>query len=280
MASSVRWGLGVAACVAIYASLLACGLSRHQHALLSTGKPIPTKSGFAEQAWPLSRPSTYDVAVVLGHALDRNGRPSRVLAERVDRAVELLKRGVVKHILFRCDCRIRMVRSGLSQQTSWCSHPCLVLGYSGGHDGNGLRGRPSEAESMLRYALSDPQVPSPEDPTWMLEEGSTSTRTNALLSLEMAKERGLHSIVLVTSGFHQFRSERVFRRVAKDKFNSDGIPLQVHVVELPHEQTNLWASKESDMHVGDVGTREVFVAQLNWFREIAAIVYYFARGWL
>jgi len=196
----------------------------------------------------MQRASTYDVAVVLGHALDRNGRPSRVLAERVDRAVELLKRGVVKHVLF-----------------------------SGGHDGDGLRGRPSEAESMLRHALSDPQVPATEDPTWLLEEGSTSTRTNALLSLEMAKERGLHSVVVVTSGFHQFRSERVFRRVAKDMVKGDGIPLHVHVVDLPDEQTHLPILQETDMHLG---TREVFVAQLNWFREIAAIVYYFVRGWL
>jgi len=130
---------------------------------------------------------------------------------------------------------------------------------------------------MLRHALSDPQVPATEDPTWLLEEGSTSTRTNALLSLEMAKERGLHSVVVVTSGFHQFRSERVFRRVAKDMVKGDGIPLHVHVVDLPDEQTHLPILQETDMHLG---TREVFVAQLNWFREIAAIVYYFVRGWL
>eukprot|EP00959_Pyramimonas_sp_CCMP1952_P361739 7575924-Pyramimonas_sp.AAC.1 len=93
----------------------------------------------------------------------------------------------------------------------------------------------------------------------------------------MAKERGLYSAVVVTSGFHQFRSERVFRRVAKELSDSDGIPLQIHVVDLPDEQTHLQVSKENDMQAG---SREVFVAQLNWFREIAAIVYYFARNWL
>jgi vancomycin permeability regulator SanA len=87
--------------VVLYASLVASGLSRLQHALLATGKPIPNKGAYSAQQWPMQRSTTYDVAVVLGHALDRNGRPSRVLAERIDRAVDLFNRGVVKHVLFR-----------------------------------------------------------------------------------------------------------------------------------------------------------------------------------
>eukprot|EP00976_Prorocentrum_cordatum_P076168 1182192-Prorocentrum_minimum.AAC.1 len=72
----------------------------------------------------MQRASTYDVAVVLGHALDRNGRPSRVLAERVDHAVELLKRGVVKHVLFRSGVCVRNgFAPGRRARREWPSWP-------------------------------------------------------------------------------------------------------------------------------------------------------------
>ena len=121
---------------------------------------------------------------------------------------------------------------------------------------------------MLRHALRDPKLPANEDPTWLLEERSTSTRTNALLSLELVKERGLHSVVVVTSGFHQYRSERVFKRVAKDMGNKYGMQFQIHIVDFP-----------DDIQV-EGNNSDLLVAQLNWFRELAAIVYYFTRGWL
>jgi uncharacterized SAM-binding protein YcdF (DUF218 family) len=86
--------------------------------------------------------------------------------------------------------------------------------------------------------------------------------------------------VVVTSGFHQFRSGRVFRRVAKGLADEDGVPFQLRVVDVPNEQIRQRTPQESGMVVEGHRTKELIVAQLNWFRELLAISYYFVRGWL
>ena len=50
---------------------------------------------------------------------------------------------------------------------------------------------------------------------WVLEESSTSTRENALFTLEECRRRGWSRVAVVTNRFHQFRAERVFRKAAK-----------------------------------------------------------------
>ncbi len=70
--------------------------------------------------------------------------------------------------------------------------------FSGAHPGGGLRGSVSEANAMVdhgRQLLADQRgktgkegPPLPEG--WHKEEASTSTRENAMYSLQMAKERG------------------------------------------------------------------------------------------
>ncbi len=52
---------------------------------------------------------------------------------------------------------------------------------------------------------------------WLLEEASTSTRTNALYALDMAQSYSMKTIVLVTSPFHQWRSYYVFRKVLHER---------------------------------------------------------------
>lgn len=52
--------------------------------------------------------------------------------------------------------------------------------------GGGLRGR-SEAAAMEAYAAE--LAARPREGKWLLEEESTSTRENALFSLEMARQR-------------------------------------------------------------------------------------------
>jgi hypothetical protein len=70
--------------------------------------------------------------------------------------------------------------------------------------------RRSEARSMLEYALrTRERIPAYGDPAWLLEERSTSTRTNAVESLAMVRASGMRSVALVTSEFHQFRAGKL-----------------------------------------------------------------------
>jgi vancomycin permeability regulator SanA len=80
--------------LALYAWLLTQGLSRWQHALLEVGEPL----------------ASGDVAVVLGHTLDKADMPSEALERRIDAGLQLLRNTSVGAVLF-----------------------------SGGHDGSGLR---------------------------------------------------------------------------------------------------------------------------------------------
>jgi uncharacterized SAM-binding protein YcdF (DUF218 family) len=79
----------------------------------------------------------------------------------------------------------------------------------------GARARRSEAEAMLHYAVSRDGVPGKEASVWLLEDRSTSTRTNAIESLKMVRERKLRSVVVVTSEFHQWRAARTFRVITR-----------------------------------------------------------------
>ncbi len=60
--------------------------------------------------------------------------------------------------------------------------------FTGGHPGGGVRSR-SEAAAMLEYAERIAHGGLPADVV-VLEEASTSTRTNALLSIPIMVERG------------------------------------------------------------------------------------------
>lgn len=93
---SMAWARATlpAVAMALYGCLLSQGLSRWQHGLLEVGEPL----------------ASGDVAVVLGHALDREGTPSYALQRRIDAGLQLLRKGSVGAVLF-----------------------------SGGHDGSGLR---------------------------------------------------------------------------------------------------------------------------------------------
>mmetsp|Transcript_18597 Transcript_18597/g.35924 ORF Transcript_18597/g.35924 Transcript_18597/m.35924 type:complete len:153 (+) Transcript_18597:667-1125(+) len=149
-----------------------------------------------------------------------------------------------------------------------------------------LISRPSEADSMLRYALMDNEAPSGEDPAWILEEHSTSTRTNALYSLAKLRDRDLHSIVLVTSEFHQFRAARVFRVAALELAArlGDAKPIRVHVVDMSSiswgEQRERYLQGSLEGGVSYEMLLEEMLHHFNFARELAAIVYYFVRGWI
>ena len=95
----------------------------------------------------------------------------------------------------------------------------------------------------------------------MLREGaSSSTRTNALYSLQLLRESDVEPqrLVVVTSRFHALRSALVFKRVL-----SDAGLTAVDVVTLP-------VAAEHERHA----------RQLDFWRELAAIALYWVMGWL
>jgi len=68
---------------------------------------------------------------------------------------------------------------------------------------------------------------------WVLEESSTSTRENALYSLQECRRRGWARVAVVTNRFHQFRAKRVFEvaaaEMALEGGGAGGAPVAVTV---------------------------------------------------
>ncbi|KAI8473414.1 MAG: DUF218 domain-containing protein [Monoraphidium minutum] len=238
------------------------GLSAWLHGLLSDrGAHAPPGGGGAA-----------DVAVVLGYALHANGSCTRPLQSRVEVAVDLYRRGRVRHLIF-----------------------------SGAHPGGGLRNT-SEADAMEAYAVALLGAPPPPG-RWLREAASTSTRTNALFSLELIRQQGgggssgggggggaaseaaaaaeaegggssgggggaWHSIVLVTNPFHQARSYRVFRRAMADADMGGAGALYVAAAPFAGH-AGYWPP-----------ALDAAADQLDFWRELTALAYYWARGWL
>lgn len=108
---------------------------------------------------------------------------------------------------------------------------------------------------------------------WVLEESSTSTRENALFTLEECRRRGWSRVAVVTNRFHQFRAERVFRKAAK------ALGLEVVTARMPLklEMTTQfpppgWGALAR--------VRELWRGQFNVLREMAAIALYAVQGWI
>ncbi len=76
------------------------------------------------------------------------------------------------------------------------------LVFSGGN----LTGAPSEAGEMAEMATSD-GFP---DEAIIVEDNSTTTWENALFVKKILLEKGLHSVVLVTSPYHTLRAKAMF----------------------------------------------------------------------
>ena len=180
-------------------------------------------------------PEKDTVAVVLGYALERDGTPSPELRDRVKQGVSLFVRGDARRVVF-----------------------------SGGHPGGGLRGNKSEAEVMAEYATG--LLGSKEKERWLLEHESTSTRTNAIFTIQKLWDlppppRPL-VVYIVTSPFHQRRSLLVFRQAHREL--SSGAAFEMSF------EAAWWKDQEEAAH-----------SPLLVLRELAAMAYYGAiRGWL
>jgi uncharacterized SAM-binding protein YcdF (DUF218 family) len=122
-------------------------------------------------------------AVVLG-AAQWNGDPSPVLQARLDHALDLYHRGIVKRIILT--------------------------------GGVGVGDRLSEAAVGKQYLL-DRQVSSE---VLLLDERSTTTWENLQNAADLARANGIDTVVLVSDPFHMLRSLKMARDLGLSAYGS------------------------------------------------------------
>ena len=120
---------------------------------------------------------------------------------------------------------------------------------------------------------------------WVLEESSTSTRENAVFSLEECHRRGWRRVAVVTNRFHQWRAERTFLAAAREaaaraaEAGTKAGGLQIFSARMPPE-LELTTQFPPPGRGFFARSKELWRAQWNVVREVAAIALYFARGWI
>ncbi|KAG2440925.1 hypothetical protein HXX76_003778 [Chlamydomonas incerta] len=200
----------------------------------------------------LPNDAVVDVAIVLGYALFRNGTPTEPLKARVREGVELYLQGRARNLLF-----------------------------SGAHPG-GVVAKRSEANVMREYAegvLRESRAGGGAQgllatQRWFEEDQSTSTWENAVFSLRICREKGWRSVAVVTSPFHQVRSEMVFRRLLKEAEAASAAageppppPIKLYIAPTSYAPHVGWYAAPLDR----------LVDAWDWARELAALVYYAVR---
>jgi uncharacterized SAM-binding protein YcdF (DUF218 family) len=177
-------------------------------------------------------------AVILGYSLAPDGSAGPGLAARARAGADLYASGAA---------------------------PALI--FSGGHPGGGLRGGRSEAGVAAGVAAAHLRLPS-VPPAWRLEEASTSTWENALLSLRMMGGGG-GAIIVVTSPFHLGRAARTFARAAAVVLEGDAKsgcarPFTIFAHAPPVDRPTSPAQRAT--------------ATYEAVREVAALAWYWVRG--
>ena len=122
---------------------------------------------------------SYDCAVVCGYPACEDGKPSRIMRTRVERAVELWKAGRVGLLLF-----------------------------SGGAAANSF----VEADVMKEYA----EALGAEPDAILTERRSVSTYHNMKYSREVMEEHGLKDCVVVTNRWHLRKEDHYARKFGLD----------------------------------------------------------------
>jgi uncharacterized SAM-binding protein YcdF (DUF218 family) len=95
---------------------------------------------------------------------------------------------------------------------AWRAGRAPVVILSGGGARSGARRRHSEAERMAS-AIAILGVPAS---ALLLEDRSTSTEENASFTARLARQRGIHRVLLVTSSLHMPRASLLFREAGFD----------------------------------------------------------------
>ncbi len=113
------------------------------------------------------------------------------------------------------------------------------------------------ADIMRRHAISL-GIP---NKVILIEDKSDSTYENAKFSLEILKEKGIKSIILVTSPTHTRRASRLFKKMYK----KEGIKVSSYPVQNSRFKTENWWMRHED-------TQRVVL-------EYVKIIGYFIKGW-
>lgn len=129
----------------------------------------------------------YDAIIVLGGGITTNCDLDASMQSRMNTAIDLYKEGRAKHFI-------------------------LTGGPQLGSD------RCHEAESMRQYAL-DHHIP---DPKLIKENFALNTYQNAYYSIELMKQRGMNSALVVTSDFHLKRAHTIFSEYENFQFKMIG----------------------------------------------------------
>ena len=159
--------------------------------LLAGGAAVYALYGRVERAAARDETRPADVAIVLGAAVERGGRPSPSLRVRTQHAIDLYRTGQVQTLF---------LTGGLG------------------------RNAPSEAEAMRRLALAA-GVP---DAALVLDETATSTYESIAAAAREARTRRWRTVLVVTEPFHTPRARQMARDLGLDAYASPapGGPIQ------------------------------------------------------
>jgi len=156
-------------------------------ALILLAVPLVSRSG-AEKDPSSLKPADVIVGLGFGPARDKQGNPSAELARRVDKAVELYKAGLAPNMIF-----------------------------TGANTGAGC-----EAEVMKERAV---KLGVPADKIFT-ETRATDTITNSRYSVEIMKQHGWKSVILVSNPYHVHRGKWLFE-------SNPGIEVQTADAKTP-----------------------------------------------
>ena len=129
---------------------------------------------------------SFDAIIVAGCKVKADGTPSLALQARARKAIELYKIGYAPKIIFT---------------------------------GGSIDKRPSEAKAALEYALSISDIPKE---AFLLEEKSTTTRTNAQFAKELFSD--IENIIVVSDSYHIYRAEQIFGKFFTNVEGSGRVP--------------------------------------------------------
>lgn len=142
----------------------------------------------------------YDAIIVLGGGINKDGSLPRVVKKRVDRAVELYKKG----------CASRLIMSGKWGVNSKITYPC------------------TEAEAMEEYAV----LCGARRDDVLVEKKSQDTLGNAYWSkITFLKPAKWNKFVVVTSDFHVKRAKYIFSKVFGPEYRMSFVGVRTNFSE-------------------------------------------------
>lgn len=123
--------------------------------------------------------SSENILIVLGYPADNNGNPSPILKARLDKAIELYRKGVARKIIV----------TGAAVDNEFV-----------------------ESEVMAVYLVNNGI---PQEGIY-IETQAKNTYENALMVSNIMYEKGYVHAIVVTSSFHRLRAEKFFSRHIKN----------------------------------------------------------------